>query len=365
MSATTESATRLIVTSFAKSRTKSSTTAPPPQDSTKALIEALTHAASDSHPSISQILQNTSPQITHHTAFVTQYSWPLPDAHPWTPISPLRHHSDIKSFESAHDVELIIDLSPAPTTTIPTITTTTTKPGQRRPIRLAVFDMDSTLINEEIIDELARSLGGTATATVSAITARAMNGEIDFATSLTQRVAMLRGVRTTVWDRLKRTVTIAPGARDLVAALKKGGVVTAVVSGGFVPMAEWLRGELGLDYAVANRLGTAEGGGGGDDGGGEGMGYPHLTGQLDPDAPIVTPELKRATLLELASRHGVPISETFCVGDGSNDLLMLHAAGLGVAWNAKERVQELAPMRLNGGTLADLVYLFELDSTGM
>ncbi|KAL9101035.1 MAG: hypothetical protein Q9163_003677 [Psora crenata] len=86
--------------------------------------------------------------------------------------------------------------------------------------------------------------------------------------------------------------------------------------------------------------------------------YPHLTGTLSPDHPIVTPELKRSTLISLASNHNIPLSETIAVGDGSNDLLMLHAAGLGVAWNAKEKVQERAPMRLNGGSLADLVYLF-------
>lgn len=215
--------------------------------------------------------------------------------------------------------------------------------------------MDSTLITQEIIDELARSIN--ATEAVSAITARAMNGDIDFAESLRQRVGMLRGVRVPeVWEDLKRSITVAEGARELITALKQKGVVTAVVSGGFVPMAEWLAGELGLDYAVANQLQTAKGNGE--------FGYEHLTGELDPAAPIVTPELKRTTLLELAARHGVPISETLCVGDGSNDLLMLQAAGVGVAWNAKERVQERAPMRLNGGTLADLLFLFDVEPTG-
>ena len=87
--------------------------------------------------------------------------------------------------------------------------------------------------------------------------------------------------------------------------------------------------------------------------------HAHLTGLLSPDHPIVTPELKRNTLERLAKENNVPLSETFAVGDGSNDLLMLHAAGLGVAWNAKEKVQERAPMRLNGGSLADLLYLFK------
>ncbi|MDI1486997.1 MAG: Phosphoserine phosphatase [Ramalina farinacea] len=351
MSSTTGLATRLIVTSFANSRTKPPTAAPPPQNSTKALTDALIEAASTSHPSFSQILQHTPPQILHHTTHITQYTWPLPSSHPWTPISPLRHTPFIKSFEFVQDVELIIDLSPTPSS--PNSTTATTQAG--RPIRLAVFDMDSTLITQEIIDELARSIN--ATAAVSAITSRAMNGEIDFAESLRQRVGMLRGVRVPdVWEDLKRSITIAPGARELIAALKAGGCVTAVVSGGFIPMAEWLKEELGLDYAVANVLQTAPADGE--------MGYEHLTGELDPAAPIVTPELKRTTLLELAERHGVPVAETFCVGDGSNDLLMLQAAGVGVAWNAKARVQERAPMRLNGGTLADLLFLFDGEATG-
>ena len=128
-------------------------------------------------------------------------------------------------------------------------------PARPRPrIRLALFDMDSTLINQEVIDELARSIGKADI--VSAITARAMNGEIDFATSLRERVLMLRGVRVDVWEELKRTVTIANGARELIRTLREAGVVTGVISGGFIPMAEWLKGELGLDYAFANHVRT-------------------------------------------------------------------------------------------------------------
>ena len=122
----------------------------------------------------------------------------------------------------------------------------------RRKIRLALFDMDSTLIDQEVIDELARSIGKSDA--VSAITARAMDGEIDFATSLRERVVMLRGVRAEVWEDLKRTVTIASGARELILKLKGAGVVTGVISGGFIPMAEWLKEELGLDYAFANHV---------------------------------------------------------------------------------------------------------------
>lgn len=247
----------------------------------------------------------------------------------------VRHDAPIREFESKHGLEIIFDVHPS------------ASGHQRRPLRLALFDMDSTLINEEVIDELARSIG--ISDAVSAITARAMNGDIDFATSLSERVAMLKGVRTSVWEDLKKTVTVATGARELVSGLKNKGVLTGVVSGGFIPMAEWLKGELGLDVAVANHLleegPTAE------------FPYAHLSGLLDPNYAIVTPELKSETLKSLAADRAIPLTETLAVGDGSNDLLMLGTAGLGIAWNAKEKVQARAPMRLNGSSLEDVLYL--------
>ena len=164
-----------------------------------------------------------------------------------TPSAPdpahVRRLTEFQAIEREHDVEIIIDRIPADPST----------KTSSRPIKLALFDMDSTLINEEVIDELARSIGKTDI--VSAITARAMNGELDFETSLRERVAMLRGVRSDVWEELKRRVTIAEGARELDRGLKENGaVVTGVVSGGFMPMAEWLKGELGLDHALANHV---------------------------------------------------------------------------------------------------------------
>ena len=249
----------------------------------------------------------------------------------------LRHTSPITNFEAEHNVELIFDQFP--------LYHQSTSP---RPLKIALFDMDSTLINEEVIDELARSVG--VSDAVSAITARAMSGDIDFATSLKERVGMLKGVPTTVWQDLRKTVTIATGARELIAGLRKKGVYTAVASGGFTPMAEWLKGELGLDLAVANHLLEA--------GPTEEFPYAHLSGQLDPAFPIVTPQLKKDTLLRLAAKQGVAMHETLAVGDGSNDLLMLGTAGLGIAWKAKAKVQVKAPMRLNGESLRDLLYLF-------
>ncbi|CAF9933234.1 hypothetical protein IMSHALPRED_009107 [Imshaugia aleurites] len=269
--------------------------------------------------------------LTPHI-YQSTYAVPYQDS---PDFSSIRHNAPIRDFESKHGLEIIFDAPP------------TASEGQQRPLRLALFDMDSTLINEEVIDELARSIG--ISDAVSAITARAMNGDIDFATSLSERVSMLKGVRANIWEDLKKTITIATGARELVSGLKEKGVLTGVVSGGFIQMANWLKGELGLDVAVANHLleeaPTAD------------LPYPHLSGLLDPNYPIVTPEMKRATLKSLAAEHAIPLSETLAVGDGSNDLLMLGTAGLGIAWNAKEKVQTRAPMRLNGNSLADVLYL--------
>lgn len=251
------------------------------------------------------------------------------------PCSALRKNHHISQLEAKYAIEIIFDQCLYDTSV------------RRRPLKLALFDMDSTLINEEVIDELARSIG--ISDAVSAITARAMNGEIDFATSLKERVGMLKGVPTTVWEDLKTTVTVAEGARELITGLRRRGVYTGVVSGGFTPMAEWLKEQLGLDIAVANHLVESPPT--------EEFAFAHLSGQLDPKHPIVTPELKRDTLLKLCAERSVPLSETLVVGDGSNDLLMLAEAGLGIAWRAKEKVQIAAPMRLNGKSLADLLYL--------
>lgn len=291
-------------------------------------VDAFTDLLTQLAPNVEH---ESSQLLTTHIArsIYTGLYQELPD------FSSIRHDAPIRDFEVQHDLEIILDAFPY------------TSNHEQRPLRLALFDMDSTLINEEVIDELARSIG--ISDKVSAITARAMNGDIDFATSLKERVAMLKGVRTNVWEDLKKTVTIATGARELVSGLKKRGVLTGVVSGGFTPMAEWLKGELGLDVAFANHLL--------EEGPTVDLPYPHLSGLLDPNYPIVTPELKRETLKRLAADHAIPLSETLAVGDGSNDLLMLGTAGLGIAWNAKEKVQIRAPMRLNGNSLADVLFL--------
>lgn len=208
---------------------------------------------------------------------------------------------------------------------------------------LAVFDMDSTLIQQEVIDELARTVGRYDE--VAKVTEAAMRGELDFEESLRQRVSKLEGVETTIWETLRRDViTITPGARDLVKVLRGRGWKTAVLSGGFTPLAEWLKSELGLDYTFANHLETSADGS-------------KLTGRLVAGSRIVDAKAKRELLIKIAGECDVPLTHTIAVGDGSNDLLMMEAAGLGIAFNAKPKVQEAAPARLNSKSLLDIAYV--------
>lgn len=211
---------------------------------------------------------------------------------------------------------------------------------------LAVFDMDSTLIQQEVIDELARAVGKYDEC--AAITAAAMRGEApytDFAASLRARVKLLKDVPTSIWDELKKNViTFTPGARELMKALKALGWKTAVLSGGFMPLAEWVKSELGLDYALANFLV-------------EDIEQGCLTGELVEGKDIVDGEMKRLTLTRLAEEYWVPKECIFAVGDGANDLKMMEASGLGIAFHAKPRVQLLAPSRLNTESLLDVLHI--------
>ncbi|OJJ43444.1 hypothetical protein ASPZODRAFT_136307 [Penicilliopsis zonata CBS 506.65] len=263
---------------------------------------------------------------------VVEVTFSPPPNPEYLPFADLRKHESIWRFEREWNVEVVLQQENV----------------FRRHKRLAVFDMDSTLIQNEVIDEIAKFIG--VEEKVSEITARAMNGELDFSASLKERVGLLKGVPADVFEKLKSIITISPGARELCKALKALGFKLAVLSGGFQPLAEWLAGELGLDYAFANHLEVDEA-------------SQTLTGKLVSSFPIVDAAQKRSLLHSLAEKHSIPISQTISVGDGANDLLMLHAAGLGVAWRAKSKVQLEAPTRLNGESLVDILYLLGLDES--
>ncbi len=198
----------------------------------------------------------------------------------------------------------------------------------RRTKRLIVLDVDSTLVRGEVIDELAARAGRAAE--VARITAAAMNGELDFAQSLRARVAALAGLPVEVLDEVREALVLTPGARTLIRTLQRLGFRCGIVSGGFTQITDPLAERLGLDFAAANTLEVAEG---------------RLTGGLVGE--IVDRAGKARALERFADRYGIPLDQTVAVGDGANDLDMLNAAGLGIAFNAKPVVREQAHTALN------------------
>ncbi|NIQ95700.1 MAG: phosphoserine phosphatase SerB [Desulfuromonadales bacterium] len=211
----------------------------------------------------------------------------------------------------------------------------------RRNKRLVVMDMDSTLIQAEVIDELARLAG--VGREVAQITGRAMNGELDFSGSLRERVALLRGVGADSLEEVYRSVPLTPGARNLVQILKRLGFKTAVISGGFRFFTDRLKEDLGLDYAFANQLEIVDG---------------RVTGELA--GPIVDGERKAALLEWIAGEEGIALDQVIAIGDGANDLPMLGKAGLGIAFNAKARVREQAEYHISQQGLDSILYLLGL-----
>jgi phosphoserine phosphatase len=220
-----------------------------------------------------------------------------------------------------------------------------TPPLSLRDYRLIACDMDSTLINIECVDEIAAAVGRKAE--VAAITEAAMRGEIaDFKDSLRRRVALLAGVTEQQLEQVYRErLRLNPGAAQLIAACKAAGLKTLLVSGGFTYFAERLGQRLGFDFVRSNQLEIAQG---------------RLTGRIVPQdwGDICDGAAKRETLLAVCNRIGCQPSQTIAVGDGANDLPMMAAAGLPVAYHAKPKVREQACVVIDAGGLDRLLELF-------
>lgn len=205
--------------------------------------------------------------------------------------------------------------------------------------RLLVADMDSTMITIECIDELADYAG--IKPQIAEVTERAMRGELDFSAALTERVALLKGLDDGVIDicRAER-VRLTPGAKTLVKTLRSRGAHAVLVSGGFTRFAEPVGEEIGFNRAIANVLGI-EGG--------------KLTGTVG--VPIVDAERKRTELIAHADALGIAIEETLAIGDGANDIPMIEAAGLGIAFHAKEKARAAADAAISQGDLTAVLYM--------
>lgn len=208
----------------------------------------------------------------------------------------------------------------------------------RRNRRLAVFDMDSTLIEAEVIDELAKAYG--VGDRVSEITERAMRGELDFRASFKERMALLKGLDVSVLDEIGASLRLTEGAEKLFAELKRLGYKTAILSGGFTYFARQVQAKLGIDYVFANELEVVDG---------------KCTGVAVE--PIVDAQRKADLLRELAIKEGLSLEQTIAVGDGANDLPMLAIAGLGVAFRAKPLVKQSAKQAISTLGLDGVLYL--------
>lgn len=210
--------------------------------------------------------------------------------------------------------------------------------AQGRRKGLLVADMESTIIAQEMIDELAEAAG--ARDRVARITERTMAGELDFAEALRERAGLIEGLPIETVERAAARITLNPGARTLIRTMRAHGAYTALASGGFTVFMEHVRQACGFDEARGNRLLVADG---------------RLTGRVAE--PILGPEAKLAALMELAERRGLMLSAACAVGDGANDLAMVRAAGLGVAYRAKPVLREAARAAIDHGDLTALLFL--------
>lgn len=203
---------------------------------------------------------------------------------------------------------------------------------------LLVMDVDGTLIRQEGIDLLAQEAG--VGEKVAEITAQAMNGELDFAASLEARVALLKGLETSIFPKILEQIEVTPGAESLITELHQRGYKVGLVSGGFHEVIDPIARSLGIDLVLANRLQVSDG---------------HLTGKVLGE--IITPERKKESLLTWAKENHVPQSQTIAMGDGANDLPMIETAGIGIAFMAKPIVAERAPYRIDK---RDLSFVLEI-----
>lgn len=213
------------------------------------------------------------------------------------------------------------------------------QPAEGRRKQLLLADMDSTMIQQECIDELADEAG--VGAYVAGITARAMNGELDFEAALRERVGLLKGLSESVIDSVWRDrITFMPGGKALLATMKANGAYAALVSGGFTAFTARVAAALGFDENRANTLLAEEG---------------RLTGAVG--MPILGKQAKLDALEEIAARLGLDMAQTMAVGDGANDLAMLNRSGAGVALHAKPSVAAQCDIRVNHGDLTALLFI--------
>lgn len=216
----------------------------------------------------------------------------------------------------------------------------------RKNKRLIFFDMDSTLVDMEIIDEMAQRAG--VFKEVSRITEKAMRGDIDFEESLTQRVALLKGLRVEELEKIRKDMKLSAGAEDLVDTLKRLGFKLGLVSGGFDYFSDFLREKLGLDFSYSNQLEIKNGA---------------LTGKVL--GKIVDNTYKAKIVNMVSNEEGVLLDQTVAIGDGANDGLMLGQAGLGIAYNAKEKLERVANMSLGRARLRNILYILGISEEEM
>ncbi|OGQ00670.1 MAG: phosphoserine phosphatase SerB [Deltaproteobacteria bacterium RBG_19FT_COMBO_46_12] len=249
-------------------------------------------------------------------------------------VNGVKHLSHLKERVIAKSHELNIDLA------------LQKMEAYRKNKRLVFFDMDSTLVDMEIIDEMAQRAG--VFKEVSRITEKAIRGDIDFEESLTQRVALLKGLKVGELEKIRKEMKLSEGAEDLVDTLKRLGFKLGLVSGGFDYFSDYLKEKLGLDFSYANQLEIKNGA---------------LTGKVT--GKIVDNTYKAKIVNMVSDEQGVLLDQTVAIGDGANDILMLGQAGLGIAYNAKEKLERAANMSLGRARLKNILYILGISEEEM